>query len=95
MKIELLDYASNRVSVDVGDLDDIAKIVISVISGDEVLEVIYKDYTSEVFDSSTDRMMDFYDDEYEIYNVDEPYNLIDIPEFINRKTSYWRSCLDF
>lgn len=95
MKIELLDYASNRVSVDVGDLDDIAKIVISVISGDEVLEVIYKDYTSEVFDSSTDRMMDFYDDEYEIYNVDEPYNLIDIPEFINRKTSYWRSYLDF
>lgn len=89
MEIKLLDYAKNETIVEIGNLDDIAKMEIDVITGDEILTVVYKDYTIRKFDSSRDRMADFYDDGYEIYDFNKSENLIDDPKFLNRTDSYW------
>ena len=37
-----------------------------VITGDEILAVTYADGTEEIFDSSTDRLVDFYDGTYDV-----------------------------
>ena len=89
MNFELLDFASNRITFDVGDLDNIARMYITVISGDEVLTVIYKDYNVEIFDSSNDRLHYFFNDEYDIYNPDIDIDLLECRSFIERESSYW------
>lgn len=89
MKLKLLDYNSRPCEVEIGDLNDIAKIDIKVISGDEIAVVVYKDYATRQFDSSSNRKMNFYDGEYEIYRFDKTDNLIDKDEFKNRINSYW------
>ena len=89
MEIKLLDWNKKETIVEIGDLDDIAKMEIDVISGDEILTVVYKDYTIRKFDSSCDRMADFYDYGYEIYDFNNSENRIDDPKFLNRTDSYW------
>lgn len=88
MIFEILDYKGDRKPVDIGDLNDIATINIVVISGDETLEVIFKDYSKGFADSGVGRWCDFPDSEYEIYNFQKEKNLIDDPDFLNRKSSY-------
>ena len=93
MILTIMDYDNHKRNVNIGKKDDIASISISVISGDEIAEVIYKDYTKKCFDSSDCRMYDFFDDEYTIYNFQEENNLIDNPLWQKRKSSYddkWR-----
>lgn len=90
MELRLMDYAGRSKTFEIGDIEEIARITITVISGDEIATVIYKGYSSKEFDSSNSRMADFYDDEYDIYDVTSGLNLLDDPEFKNRKTSYWR-----
>lgn len=90
MFLKLMDYQDRVTEVDIGELDDIAVITITVVTGDEIADVIYKDYTTARFDSSNDRMADYPDDRYEIYRVGVSENLIDNPRFTERKTSYWR-----
>lgn len=87
MIFEILDYTGERHSVDLGDFDKIARIDIVVISGDEVVSVIFKDFTTAFADIGG-RWCDFIDDEYEIYNYQKEKNLIFDPDFLNRKSSY-------
>ena len=89
MKIKILDYRSREKEVDVGELKDIRKIAVDVITGDEILYITYKDGSIKRFDSSDDRTRDFYDGNYELYNTDiEPeINELDNPEWLNR-TNY-------
>ena len=61
MKIEILDYKSRPKEVDVGELKDIRKMKVDVVTGDEILTVIYKDGSEKSFDSSDDRTRAFYD----------------------------------
>lgn len=89
MTIKLLDYARKAVNVDVGDLNDIGSMSIEVVTGDEILTVIHKDYSVEKFDSSNDRMANFFDHEYEIYNAITGLNLLEDEQFVNRTRSYW------
>lgn len=90
MTIELMNYLGKKVVFEVGNLEDIARIVIDVKAGDEVMTVYYKDYTDREFDSSDCRRFDFNDGHYILYDFRTPYDsLLDVPEFINRKDSYW------
>lgn len=88
MIFEILDYKGNRHPVDLGDLDDIAVIDIKVVTGDETLDIVYKDYSKIYADAETGRWRDIVDDIYEIYHFQKEKNLIDDPDFLNRKSSY-------
>ena len=92
MELTLMNYASKKVSVDIGNREDIADIFISVISGDEIANITYKDYSHKSFDSAdlTNgwRMMDSNDGGYFAYNFKEENNLIDNPKWVNRTSSY-------
>lgn len=95
MFIKLLDYKGTKTNVDIGDLDAIAAMSIDVITGDEILTVVYKDYTVKKFDSSNTRCMDFYDNSYEVYNINESINLLEYEKFVHRTNSYWQRYEDF
>ena len=90
MKIRLLDYAGREDIVDIGNIEDIAVMTIRVLTGDEVLTVIYKDYSVDVFDTSGCRICDYHDDEYDIYNITDGTNMLNDEEFVNRTDTYWR-----
>lgn len=90
MILKLLDYANDPTEHDIGNLEDIATIGITVVTGDEIATVTYKDNTVKTFDSSVTRITAYFDDEYEIYRSGQSDNLIDNPKFINRTNSYWR-----
>lgn len=94
MTIKLLDWGGRETLADVGDLKDIAVMRIDVVTGDEILTVIYKDYSVEKFDSSHCRTVNFADDDYEIYNIATGLNLLTDDRFMGRTTSYWRDHLD-
>jgi hypothetical protein len=88
MTIKLLDYQGKETMVDVGELDTIGSMEIDVVTGDEVLTVVYKDFTRRRFDSSCDRLADFNDGGYEIYNATKEKNALFDPRFVGRKNSY-------
>lgn len=89
MTVKLLDYEDNAIEADVGDINDIVRMSIRVLSGDEVLTVIRKDTTVETFDSSDCRFMSFFDGEYDIYDVHTGVNYFNNEAFMNRQSSYW------
>ena len=95
MTIKLLNYLGEPVEVDIGDFNNVARMTMEVISGDEVLNVMYKNYDVKIFDSSDDRTINFHDDEYEVYYFDnQGPNILDNEEFMNRTSSYWHERLD-
>ena len=81
MKIKLLDYETKTKVVDVGDIKKIGSMYIEVISGDEVLVVVYKDYTIKTFDSSNTRCEDRHEGRYLIYNEQLGINLLKDKDF--------------
>lgn len=87
-KLKLMDYKGEitETPIDLDNLDEIFMIKISVISGDEIAEVIYKNGDIEYYDSSKDRISDFHDGEYVLYGPKE--NIIE--EFKKRNNTYWR-----
>ena len=88
MKIKLLDYENNIKVVDVGDIKKIGSMYIEVMSGDEVLVIVRKDYTLMAFDSSKTRCEDRLDGRYQIYNEQTGINLLKDKDFLNRSNSY-------
>lgn len=90
MIVKLLDYQNRAVNVDVGDIENIGSMTIEVVTGDEVLTVVYKDYTIKKFDSCDSRIEDCFDARYEIYNSITGVNEFNNKTFVNRTTSYWR-----
>lgn len=92
-KIYILDYEGKKTEVEIEDFDNVKRMTITVLSGDEVLDVVYKNGTTRRYDSSDCRWYSYYDCEYDIYEYDETENPIDDPEWLNRKKSY--DCLDW
>lgn len=88
MVIELMDYQSKKVTFDIGNIEDIVKIVIEVLTGDEVATVLYRDYNIKKFDSSYERMTDYYDYEYIVYDAINGINLLNDEIFLNREDTY-------
>lgn len=66
MKIQIKDYSGSTKVVDLGE-SKIKTATLTVLSGDEVLTVDYDEGQRKTFDSSDDRMMDFFDD-VEVYS---------------------------
>ena len=83
----LLDYDGNEfhTGVDLENLDDILRIDIEVISGDEIARVIYTNGDMIQFDSNNCRIMDFADDEYCIYQAGVKN---EIDDWLKRVDSY-------
>lgn len=84
MKIKILDYRDRPSEVDVGELNDIERMTMEVGSGDEILNVVYKDGTTKRFDSSNDRTRYFYDGWYDVYDKERGNNIMEKPEWLNR-----------
>ena len=88
--LKIMDYRDKKVSVKINNFENVIKITISVVSGDEIMNVLYKDYTEENFDScymlGNYRIMGFNDGEYCIY--DKTKNRDEIKKWNKRKTSY-------
>lgn len=90
MTIKLLNYLGVPVEVDIGDFNNVARMTMEVVTGDEVLNVVYKNYDVKIFDSSDDRTVEVHDDKYEVYYFDNPGpNILDNEEFMNRTSPYW------
>lgn len=68
--LEIMDYSNikTKTTINLNKLDEIFEIRILVITGDEICEVIYENGKRETFDSSDNRMCDFYDGDYVLYN---------------------------
>ena len=87
-KLILINSFDEKVksNIDISNLDDILRIDIKVISGDEVAEVTYKNGDKKIFDSDTHwRMMDYQDEDYCIYQAGK---INHIEEWEKRKDSY-------
>lgn len=67
MKLNIYDYQNKPTKIDTGKRP-IAYIEVSVISGDEVVEVHYTNGLSKRFDSSDTRWCGFLDAEYRVTN---------------------------
>ena len=92
MDIKLSEYNGNVTVKNIDDIDAVNEMTITVLSGDEVLDIAYNDGTIEVVDPGmTNRFIDYVDYVYTIYDASESENLIDNPAFMNRKDSYWLS----
>ena len=90
MTVTLLDYESRPVVVEVGELESIGRMDIDILSGDEILTVIYKDYTIKKFDSCPGGRIHGYEDGgYELYNAITGVNYFNRDAFMNRTSSYW------
>lgn len=88
-KLVLMDYARNKIVTDFDldeNLDKILRIDIEVITGDEVATIIFKDGIKVIYDSATDRISDFYDGGYCLFNSEQDINLIDL--FNKREKTY-------
>ena len=86
MEIVLFDYEATKKTFDIGELKDVSKIEIIILSGDETAEVYYKDSAMAWFDSSDDRVIDYYDDIYTVYDIADGTNIIDA--WMKREDSY-------
>lgn len=84
--LEIMDYANEKTktNIDINKLEDILRIDIEVITGDEICTVIYKNGEKDKFDSSKNRMANYFDCEYCLYSNEENH----IDEFLKRKNSY-------
>ena len=95
--MKLLNYLDESVDVDI-DLDDpsILAASVSVLSGDEVLSVLYRDGSESKYDacelSGMWRASDFHDGSYPVVINGRWY--VDKDAFLSRKSSYWRDWAD-
>ena len=84
--MQIMNCYDDRITVDIGKLEDILRISVTVLSGDEVLHVVKKNGETIVEDSDRHgRSISFYDGEYTIY--DSPIKLNKIKEWRKRKSS--------
>ena len=75
-----------KTGIDLNNLDDVLRIDIQVLSGDEIARITYKNGDIKVFDGTTEpRHIDFNDGEYCIYKIG---GINIIGEWLKRKDSY-------
>ena len=64
--IVIRDYEDKPTHIEIDDFENAVAIFCKILSGDEVITVVFKDGSTKEFDSSNDRIMGFYDGEYSI-----------------------------
>lgn len=63
MKFNIYDYDNKPKEIDTGN-KEINFINVIILTGDEVITIYYSDGTFENYDSSEDRITDYFDDSY-------------------------------
>lgn len=88
-QFELRDYKNNFYLVPL-DIDEIDEIMITVLSGDEIADILYLDGTSDQIDvckfSQDPRLINYYDGNYIVYSVRRGIDRLD--EFDKRDDTY-------
>lgn len=69
MKFNIYDYDNQPKEIDTGN-KEIKIICVTVISGDEIITIYYTDGSSESYDSSENRHIDYFDDSYMVFQKD-------------------------
>ena len=64
MKFIIRDYMGNPREIEI--TKEVESAYMTILTGDEILTVKYKDGTEEKFDSCDNRIADYYDDGYEV-----------------------------
>ncbi len=67
--IEIMDYKDDKKKVKIDNFEDVVRLEIEVISGDELLYILYKDYSVMKYDSSDCRRLEYNDSFYCIYDI--------------------------
>lgn len=72
MKIAVYDWDNKETVVEIGN-KKIERVLVRVLSGDEVVEVFFENGSSVIVDSNNQRTLDFFDGEYELvgHNIDK------------------------
>lgn len=87
--LNLMNYRYNSYPIFI-DMDNLDEITITVISGDEIADILYLDGTSDQIDAADlandHRLMDFWDGSYIVYSVRRGINRMEL--FTNRENSY-------
>lgn len=60
-KLRIFDYKDTPMEITIKDFENVKEFVFEIISGDGILTVVYNDERKKRFDSSDNRLMDFYD----------------------------------
>ena len=63
MKFKIYDYNNNAIEVDTGD-EPINLITVTILSGDETGLIVFEDSTTQAFDASECRCINFFDGQY-------------------------------
>lgn len=87
MKIKIYDYNDHATEIELEK--HVKMIFVTVITGDEIISIIYEDGSTSCYDSSCCRHIDYYDGHY-VVNSDqiEEWANMEIPE--DRAMSYAR-----
>ncbi len=84
--ITIRNFKNNKRNIKIKDFENVVRLSIEVISGDEILKILRKDYSEEEYDSCDCRIFDFSDDYYTIYDITK--NIDFIKQWNKRKNSY-------
>lgn len=93
--IIIRDFENNPTMVTIEDFETVSKIYIDIITGDEILHVIRKDFSEDVYDSSNCRVLNFADGCYSVYWPERGINLLDEPKWCKCENSYDRMLLGY
>lgn len=83
--MKIYNYENKAVEISI-DFNKVDEITVTILSGDEVLDILYLDGSSEQFDSSNDRITNYFDGTYIPYSVRRGINFLD--KWIERTDSY-------
>lgn len=64
-KFDIYDYDDQPTTIDLKD-KDVKRLEVEMVTGDEIVTVVYADGSTESFDSSNCRLTDYYDGEYTV-----------------------------
>jgi hypothetical protein len=84
--IEIMNFENTRKTAKLEDFENVVRLEIRVISGDEILNILYKDYSVKAFDSDTNRTENYFDAHYCIYDITNNINHLD--KWNKRNSSY-------
>jgi len=91
MKVKLYSVFEEAQEFDIGKVEDIYLASIEIVSGDEILEVLYHDGQKKRFDSldwgKHARLEDIDEGRYDVY-IPGVLNLFGNPEWLARKAPY-------
>ena len=90
MKLKIMDYAHREYYAQDVPLEDVERVRVKVVSGDEILTIQFKDGETRILDvadvNDDHRLIGFYDGEYSVSNKE-------LADWNNRKDTYewlWR-----